>query len=613
MNNIKKSLLYLKGYEQKVILKMLVTIVVSFLEIFSLISIMPLLNVLFNIQEKSEILKKPDSIHLFPLNELVNSIKLNVQYAINNIVLEHEKGKILLILCVGLFLLITLKNIFVYVELILEGRIRNGIDRDAKKRIYTRVLELPIHQLNNQRKGDILTRFTKDVEFFQHSVLSGLKIIFKQPIMIFFYLIAMIAISPQLTLFVFVLIPPLGFVISKISKSLKKNSHRAQEQSGELLSQLDETISGSKVIKAFTAESFLSHQFSMVNEKLRATKNKIDNRRRAASPVSETLGVGLVMIVLWYGGTLILKENSALSAGSFITFIVIFSRLISPLKSFSELSSDLAVGMASAERIDEFLDKESEFSSEERTKIEFKNQIEFKDISFRYPDSELDVIKNFNLNLQKGKTIALVGESGAGKSTIADLTSRFYEPSLGSIYIDGKPIQEYSKYQLRGLIAYVSQEAVLFNTTILNNISFGVENVTKEQIIEAAKVANAHEFIIEQENGYDTIVGERGANLSGGQRQRITIARAILKNAPILILDEATSALDSESEKLVQEAIDILLKDRTALVIAHRLSTIKNAHQICVMQDGKIVEQGTHQELLNSGGYYKTLTEMQSL
>lgn len=614
MNYIFRSFGYLKDYKKNVLLNLVVTVIVSFLEIFSLLSIVPLLNILFTKGADIKDVEKPESFQLFPIDNAIKNAELQFEYFKYYISETYSKPTLLIWICVSIFCIFLLKNIFVFLDQVLERNIKYNVERDERRKFFENILNLPIFYFNNQKRGDILTRYSKDIVNLQQSALGGYKMLIKQPILVIFYIFSMFAISTKLTLFVFILIPVLGFLISRISKSLKKKAHYAKGTEAILLNYIDETMFGSKIIKAFSAENYLKEKFEESNQTLNKIIKSIERRQAASSPISETLGIGIVMLVLWYGGSLILSDNSKLTPEYFIAFILLFARLIEPIKSFSSLYSTLVVGMVSADRLNEFYSLESEFNPYlSDSPIPFQNKIEFQNIVFQYPESNKSVLKNISFSIPKGTTTALVGQSGAGKSTIADIVPRFFDVTDGDILIDQKSVKTYSKKSLRQLISYVSQEAILFNDTVANNIAFGLRNKTKEQIIEAAKIANAHEFIGQLEDGYDTIVGERGSKLSGGQRQRITIARAILKNAPILILDEATSALDSESEKLVQDAIDKLLKDRTALVIAHRLSTIKNAHQICVMQDGKIVEQGTHQELLSSGGYYKTLTEMQSL
>lgn len=617
MNSIARSFKYLKGYYDRVAFNLLLTIIVAILEIISLLAVVPFLKVIFAEDEEIEAVPKPDKLEIFPINDLGDQATNWVNYWTYSFMEQYSASKLLTLICIAVFIAFLLKNLFIYLNKMVDRSVRYNVAKDLRKNVYEKVLKLPIRYFSDQRRGDILTRFSNDITQIENTVLNGFSLLFKEPIMILMYLFSMLVISSKLTLFILILLPLLGLVIGRISKSLKRKSTGYQEQSAELLSTLDETMFGTKVIKSFTAENYLSKKFSKANHALKKLRKKIYLRNVSASPVSETLGIGVVMIVLWYGGNLILNNSeSGLSGAMLIAYLIIFSRMISPIKSLSEMYSNLLNGLASADRIDEFLALEEEYKTlpnvaEPR---DFHHKIEFRNVHFQYPGSESRVLRNFNLMIPKGSVTALVGQSGAGKSTIADLLPRFYEVKNGEIFIDDINISQIPLEQLRSMFSYVSQEAILFNDTVENNISFGIPNKSREDIIEAAKIANAHEFISTLEHGYETNVGERGSKLSGGQKQRITIARAILKNAPILILDEATSALDTESERLVQDAIDRLLEDRTALVIAHRLSTIKNADQICVMEQGEIIEQGEHNELLSiDRGHYKKLTEMQSL
>ncbi|HEY5507311.1 MAG TPA: ABC transporter ATP-binding protein, partial [Paludibacter sp.] len=463
-----------------------------------------------------------------------------------------------------------------------------------------------------ERKGDIMSRMTGDVNEVEASIMSSLDMVFKNPIMIVIYLGVMFVMSWELTLFVLVLLPFSGYLIGKIGKSLKRRSTEGQEQTGELLSQIEETLGGLRVVKAFNAEHKLEARFSLLNEKTRKTFTRLNRRYNLAHPVSELLGTIVIAILLWFGGVLILGHRSSIDAAQFIYYIVIFYSIIAPSKELSKASYSIQKGMASLDRVDMILMSENTIKDPEEPQIihTFSDKIEFRNLGFKY---ETDwVLRDINLIVPKGKTVALVGQSGSGKSTLVDLLPRYYDAVEGEILMDGVNIKNYKVHDIRSQMGNVNQEAILFNDTFFNNIAFGVKSATLEQVIEAAKIANAHDFISATENGYETSIGDRGSKLSGGQRQRVSIARAILKNPPILILDEATSALDTESEKLVQDALENLMLNRTTLVVAHRLSTIKRADEICVMHEGKIVERGKHDDLVALNGYYKKLCDMQS-
>ncbi len=617
MKSILQSFSYLRNYTTRTMLTGFLTVIVAIFEVVSLFSVLPFLRLIFpkNGEETLVPVEKPDAFTLSSLTDLGDQIGHHFNYWMYNLAVNYTKLEILTYMSILVFITFFLKNVFVYLNKLVEKGIVYNVSMDLRQNIYDKVLQLPMTQFTEQKRGNILTLFSNDITKLETSVLSGFMLLIKEPIMIFFYITSMLLISPKLTLFIFILIPTLGFLIGQISKSLKRTSTEFQDFFGTLLSSLDETMFGAKVIKSFTAERYLHNRFAYANRQLKKIHKRIFVRRMAASPISEALGIGLVMIVLWYGGYLILKgDNTTITGEILIAYLLLFSRLITPIKSLSTQYSLLQDGMASSDRISNFLSSDVEYPvlPKEVHTLEFNDSIEFDQVNFWYPKSEKQILKGLNLSLPKGTVTALVGHSGAGKSTIADLLPRFYDVTDGQILLDNKNINDISLEQLRGIIAYVSQEAILFNDSVRNNICFGMENKTEEEIIQAAKIANAHQFISELEQGYDTNIGDRGTKLSGGQRQRLTIARAILKNAPILILDEATSALDTESERLVQEAIDHLLENRTALVIAHRLSTIKNADNICVVENGQIIEQGSHEQLLKKQhGYYKSMTELQ--
>jgi ATP-binding cassette, subfamily B, bacterial MsbA len=538
-------------------------------------------------------------------------IKNNFFWFVSDLI-EKEGGSFTLIV-LGAFLIIStfLKVGTMYMAFFTMIPIRTGVVRDIRNQINRKITELPLGFFSEERKGDIIARVSGDVNEVETSIMSSLDMLFKNPILIIIYLIGMIVISWQLTIFVLVLLPLAGYVMGQVGKKLKRKSLEGQQQWGGLMSQIEETLGGLRIIKAFNAEKKIQTRFENSNDRFRRTTIRIYRRQQMAHPMSEFLGTATIAIVLWYGGTLILSNHSTIDASTFIYYLVIFYSIINPAKDLSKSVYAIQKGLASMDRIDKILKAESNINDPaDPKKIELNKEIRYNNIWFKYQHDW--VLKGVDLVIPKGKTVALVGQSGSGKSTLVDLLPRFYDVDKGSITIDGTDIRDASLYDLRGLMGNVNQEAILFNDTFFNNISFGVEGATLEQVKEAARIANAHEFIMASEDGYNTSIGDRGGKLSGGQRQRISIARAILKNPSILILDEATSALDTESERLVQEALENLMRNRTTIVIAHRLSTIRNADEICVMHEGEIVERGRHEELLDLNGYYKRLCDMQS-
>ncbi len=492
--------------------------------------------------------------------------------------------------------------------------IRTGVVKDIRMEIYNKILSLPIGFFSEEKKGDIIARMSGDVQEVENSITSSIEVLIKNPILILFYFGTLLFISWQLTLFTIIFVPVMGWIMGAIGKQLKRGSLEAQSLWSDTMSQVEETLGGLRIIKAFNAEKGMSGRFDGVTGAMRRKLNRVTIRQASAHPVSECLGTIMICIVLWFGGTLILSDNAPIDAPTFIYYMVILYSVINPLKEFSKASYAIPKGLASMERINKILEADNSIQEPvQPAKLDgFREKISFRDVSFRYNDSR-QILFDIDLDIKKGKTIAIVGESGAGKSTLVDLIPRFYDPSKGKITIDGTDIRNLRSADLRSMMGIVNQEPILFNDTIFNNIAFGVEDATMEQVIEAAKVANAHEFIMEKEEGYQTNIGDRGVKLSGGQRQRLSIARAILKNPPILILDEATASLDTESERIVQEALDHLMSTRTTIAIAHRLSTIKNADEIIVMKEGRIVERGRHDELLALDGYYKKLHDMQAL
>jgi len=531
-----------------------------------------------------------------------------------NQTLQTPNGDIkgLAAICILIVTFILLKNIFLYMAIYFLTPVRNSVVNDMRTNMYRKILQLPIGYFNEQKKGDIMSRLTNDLSDVESSVINLLETLFREPVTILLFFAYLVVLSPQLTFFLILFLPLSGLIIGRIGRTLKKKSTRAQEKLGAILSTIEETLGGIRVIKAFNAEKKQLQKFDTQNAEYLNLKNRVIRKRDLASPVSEVLGIVAIICVLWYGGRLVLR-NSFLDPGDFLAYILIFSQVIQPLKSLSAASYNIRKGAASIERIEHLIAEDVSIKEVPNPVIlkDFEESLEFKNVSFSYGDKT--ILQDINLKIEKGKTIALVGSSGAGKSTLADLIPRFHDAVEGEILIDGTDIKKYSLKSLRNQMGIVTQEPILFNDTIANNIALGMDHVSEEQIINAAKIANAHNFIVTKENGYNTSVGERGNKLSGGEKQRLTIARAVLKNPPILILDEATSSLDTESEKLVQDAINNLMNNRTSVVIAHRLSTIRHADEIIVLQKGKIVERGTHETLIALEGFYKRLVSMQAV
>lgn len=598
---IKRFVYPYKGY---VALNILSNILSTVFSLFSFALIIPILEILF---------KTSGTTYSYrPFEWDMEVIKNNAYWWVSNYIESNGALNTLLLLGVFLVVLTSFKTGIAYLASYFIIPLRTGLVRDIRNQLYDKIVNLNIGFFSKQRKGDIMARMLGDVGEVEISIMSSIELLSKNPIMIIVYLIVLLALSWRLTLFVLLVLPIAGLIMGRVGRSLKKKSKDAQVQSGQLLSQIEETLGGLRVIKAFNAEKSVTKNFRLLNETLRNTVMKVNRRYTLAHPMSEFLGTATIAIVLIFGGMLILNEQGTLTAAEFIYYLVIFYSIINPFKELSKASYSIQKGMASLERIDMILNAVNPLTEiANPVKIQpFTSQIEYDHVWFKYGEDW--VIKDVSLTIKKGQVVALVGQSGSGKSTMVDLLPRFYDVQEGTIKIDGVNVKDMTLYDLRSYMGNVNQEAILFNDSVFNNITFGVENATLEEVVEAAKVANAHEFIMNMENGYETNIGDRGSRLSGGQRQRISIARAILKNPSILILDEATSALDTESEKLVQEALERLMKTRTTIVIAHRLSTIKNADVICVMKDGEIVEQGKHDELLALNGFYSKLYSMQS-
>lgn len=578
--------------------------------IFSFTLLIPILQILFKMDNKVY-----EFIPWDAAGEGLKDIAVNNFYYYVTRMIEIN-GPSLTLLFLGLFLafMTLLKTSCYFASSAVMIPLRTGVVRDIRIMVYSKVMSLPLGFFSEERKGDIIARMSGDVGEVENSITSSLDMLIKNPILIVMYFGTLIITSWQLTLFTLLVVPGMGWIMGKVGKKLKRQSLEAQAKWSDTMSQLEETLGGLRIIKAFIAEQKMINRFTECSNEFRDATNRVAMRQALAHPMSEFLGTLLIVVVLWFGGSLILGNHSSIDAPTFIFYMVILYSVINPLKEFSKAGYNIPKGLASMERVDKILKAENKIVEIPNPKPlnGLEEQVEFKDISFSY-DGKKEVLQHINLTVPKGKTVALVGQSGSGKSTLVDLLPRYHDVQEGTITIDGVSIKDVRISDLRSLIGNVNQEAILFNDTFFNNIAFGVENATMEQVIEAAKIANAHDFIMEKEDGYHTNVGDRGSKLSGGQRQRISIARAILKNPPILILDEATSALDTESERLVQEALERLMKTRTTIAIAHRLSTIKNADEICVLYEGEIVERGKHEELLAKNGYYKRLNDMQSL
>lgn len=599
-----RILAYVKAYWVAALLNVIFNLLVIVFSLVSFVMLPPFLNLLFGISEP--VLEKPE------LKFSSDSVMDYINYYLGGIIEQNGPTQALVIICIGLLGMFFFRNLFRFLAMYFLAKVRIGSVRDIRNHVYKKLLILPLSYYTGQKKGDIIARITTDVQEVEYSIMNYLEMIFRDPVTIIAFFIALFLISPQLTLFVLILLPITGLIIGRIGRSLRKESKIGQAKFAGLLAIIEESISGLRIIKGFTAIDFSNNRFVNLNANYSGTMLGIYRRRDLSSPLSEFLSSVVIIMVLWFGGRLVLSSDTSITAAMFIAYIVIFSQIIPPAKTLAAGFYSIQKGLASAERIFEILDAD-EIIEEKPDAIpvsDFKNEIVYKNLYFKYEDEY--VLKNINCTIAKGKLIALVGPSGGGKSTFADMLPRFYDTVKGELMIDGINLKDYRINDVRSLMGIVTQEAILFNDSVFNNIAFGKTDVTEEDVIRAAKIANAHEFIINMENAYQTTIGDRGSKLSGGQRQRLSIARAILRNPPILILDEATSALDTESERLVQDALAKVMSNRTSIVIAHRLSTIIHADEIIVLEKGEIVERGTHQDLLSQGGVYKKLYTLQT-
>ncbi|MEO6884020.1 MAG: ABC transporter ATP-binding protein [Bacteroidia bacterium] len=613
MKNLFGVLGYVKGYWRYGISNIIFNIIAVIFSLFSLTMAIPLLDLLFQTNDTDYVKTLAAGEPAFHLS--VSSLSNLFNYRITYIIVQNGKLHALLMMCLLITVVILFKNFFRYMAMYFLSPIRNGVVKDFRNAIFKKSLDLPLSYYSEERKGDIMSRITTDVQEIEWSIMSSLEMIFRDPFNIVIFLATLIFMSPQLSLFVFVLLPITGGLIALIGKSLKRTSAQAKEKLGTLFSIMEETLGGLRIIKGFNAEKMVGEKFQKENQGYTRLMIKTYRKVDLSSPMSEFLGTLVMMVVMYFGGKLVLSPAQTLKPSEFIDYVIIFSQIIPPAKSLTTAYYNVQKGLASIDRINKILDAEISIRENENpTSITtFQQEIAYKNVSFAYRKGDTGwVLRNINLKIEKGKTIALVGQSGSGKSTMADMLPRFYDIDEGDILIDNHPIKNLKIKDLRALMGIVTQESILFNDTIFNNIAFGMQNVTEEKVIEAAKIANAHDFIMQTENGYLSNIGDRGSKLSGGQRQRLSIARAVLKNPPILILDEATSALDTESERLVQDALNKLMKNRTSLVIAHRLSTIQHADEIIVLQKGEIIERGNHAVLLAKNGAYKKLYDMQA-
>ena len=598
---------FIPPYKKYLVLSVLFNILSAVLNIFSFATLIPILTILFRTEEGLMVTEwMPWGSG--PIKEVLSN---NVNYEVQQLIIIYGPTTTLLFIGLVLMFATFLKTGSYFLSAATIIPIRTGIVRDIRNLMYQKITSLPLGYFTDERRGDIIARMSGDVQEIEHSIMASLDMLFKNPILIIAYFSVLIAISWQLTLFTIIFVPIMGWFMGVVGRKLKQKSIRAQALWSDTMSQVEETLGGLRIIKAFNAEEKMNKRFDKTNSAYRENIRKVNTRQQLAHPMSEFIGTVMIVIVLWFGGILVLNKLT-ITGPTFIYYLVMLYSIINPLKEFSKATYSVPKGLASMERVDKILMAENTIKEPAHPKrlTRFEHQIEFRNVSFKY--NQQWVLRNINLTIQKGKTVAIVGQSGSGKSTLVDLIPRYYDVQEGEVLIDGVNVKDIGIHDLRKLIGNVNQEAILFNDSFYNNIAFGVDTATPEEVEEAARIANAHDFIMASEHGYDTNIGDRGSRLSGGQRQRVSIARAILKNPPILILDEATSALDTESERLVQDALERLMKTRTTVAIAHRLSTIKNADEICVLHDGKIVERGTHDELLHVDGYYRRLHEMQS-
>lgn len=600
MKNIKRLIYYIADYKGSIVLYFVCSLLAVVFSVVSMASLMPVLQVLFSGAEKPKPKVNPSVIEQF-------------NFYIYELIEKNGAVHALALICIAIVVFVFFKNLFIYLSIYLLAPLRNAILRRLRNEVFVKILSLPISYFTDERKGDIMSKMTNDINEVEVSVISVLEVFIREPLMLIFFLGTMISISPSLSLFIFIFLPLAGLVIGLVSKTLRKSSNISQQYLGEILAIIDETLTGMRVVKAFNAERHQQLRFTQLNNDLFRIRNKISARRELASPMSEVMGIIVVSIILWFGGRLVLGHQGALSGPAFIMYLGLFTQIINPFKNLSSAYSNLKKGSAALQRIEDILQVEATIKDLPNAKAvhSFEHQIELRHVDFAYGDKV--ILSDINLTIPKGKTIALVGASGAGKSTLVDLIPRFHDVSSGSILLDGIDVKEYKVDNLRRLMGVVSQDPILFNDTIYNNITLGTGGADLHRVEDAARVASAHDFIQRKAQQYNTEVGDRGSRLSGGERQRITIARAVLKNPPILILDEATSSLDTESERMVQDAINNLMQNRTCIVIAHRLSTVRNADEIIVLDQGKIVERGNHESLLHQQGIYKKLVEMQQL